>query len=224
MKNILAIHSSLFEENSVSSLLTNELIADLRAEGEEFELVERDFRSESIPHLDGKWLQALSTDEAERDSDQQAKVKFSDSLIEELMEADTILIGLPMYNFSVPSMLKAWIDHIARAGETFKYTETGSVGLLTNKRVFLLTAMGGIHEPGKTDFLRPYMKQALSFVGLEDVEFITADGFNMGPEKRGQGLSNARDQIRAAASALTNDTSILTSGVSEDVVHGEVQA
>ena len=100
-----------------------------------------------------------------------------------------------MYNFSVPSMLKAWVDHIARAGVTFKYTDSGAVGLLQDKRVYLVTAMGGIHEAGATDFLRPYMKQIMAFIGLSDVHFITADGLNMGPERREQGLARASKQI-----------------------------
>ena len=195
MRNVLRITTSLFEENSISSQLTDELLVGLRAQGEEFDVKERDFHQDPVPHLDAAWLQALMTPEADRSDEQQGKVDYSDSLIAEIMVADTIVIALPMYNFTVPSMLKAWIDHIARAGVTFKTTETGAVGLLQDKKVYLVAAMGGVHESGATDFLRPYMKLIMSFIGLDDVEFISADGLNMGGDRRAQGLSQARSRI-----------------------------
>lgn len=199
MKKVLHITTSIMGETSVSSQLMDELLATLAAQAT-LEVTERDFSKESIPHLDGPWLAALSTAEADRNSEQQAKAAFSDQLIVELQAADTLLIGLPMYNFSLPSMLKAWVDHIARAGVTFKQTENGSVGLLENKKVYLVTAMGGIHETAATDFLRPYMKHILAFVGLTDVEFITANALHMGPELREKGLADARSQIAIAVS------------------------
>jgi len=194
MKNVLRITTSILGEGSISSKLMDELLAGL-GDREPLQVVERNFTDEPIPHLDAAWLGAVSTAEAERSSEQQKKAAFSDRLIDELMAADTLVIGLPMYNFSVPSMLKAWVDHIARAGVTFKYTESGAVGLLQDKRVYLVTAMGGIHEAGATDFLRPYMQQIMAFIGLSDVHFITADGLNMGPERREQGLARASKQI-----------------------------
>ncbi len=194
MKNVLKITSSILGEGSVSSQLMEELIAGLGASGA-IRLTERDFSREPVPHLDGAWLTALSTAESDRDEEQRRKVDYSDGLIEELRRADVLVIGLPMYNFSVPSMLKAWIDHTARAGVTFKYTESGPVGLLEAKKVYLVTAMGGEHAPGATDFLRPYMRLVLSFIGLDDVEFITADGLNISPQRRQQGLAAARSRI-----------------------------
>lgn len=194
MKNVLRITTSILGEGSISSKLMDELLAGL-GDREPLQVVERNFTDEPIPHLDASWLGAISTAEAERSAEQQEKAALSDRLIDELRAADTLLIGLPMYNFSVPSMLKAWVDHIARAGVTFKYTDSGAVGLLQDKRVYLVTAMGGIHEAGATDFLRPYMKQIMAFIGLSDVHFITADGLNMGPERREQGLARASKQI-----------------------------
>lgn len=204
MKNVLRITASILGEGSVSSQLMEELVTKLGTE-EALKVTERNFMNQSIPHLDGPWLTALSTAEVDRSAEQQAKVAFSDKLIAELQAADTLVIGLPMYNFSLPSMLKAWVDHIARAGVTFKYTENGSVGLLGGKKVYLVAAMGGIHETGATDFLRPYMKQVLAFVGLSDVEFVTADGLNMGPERREQGLADARSQIENILSIATKE-------------------
>lgn len=195
MQNILRISSGLFEGSSISSLLMDELLLAMRSGDQHFQLRERNFNKDPVPHLDAAWLTALMTPAADRSDEQQSKVDYSDALIAELQAADTIIIGLPMYNFSVPSMLKAWIDHIARAGVTFKYTEHGAVGLLIGKKVVLVAAMGGVHEQGGTDFLRPYMKQVMSFVGLDDVEFVSADGLNMGPERREQGLAVAREQI-----------------------------
>lgn len=194
MKNVLRITASILGEGSVSSELMDNLLAKLGA-GTSLDVIERNFIDQAIPHLDGPWLAALSTLEADRSSEEQAKAAFSDQLVAELLMADVLVIGLPMYNFSVPSMLKAWVDHIARAGVTFKYTENGAVGLLEGKKVYLVAAMGGIHETSATDFLRPYMKHIMAFIGLSDVEFITADGLNMGPERREQGLNDARNQI-----------------------------
>lgn len=195
MENVLRISSGLFQESSVSSLLMDELLQAMRADDPHFQLQERNFNTQPVPHLDGAWLQAIMTAPADRSEEQQLKAGYSDGLIAELQAADTIIIGLPMYNFSVPSMLKAWVDHIARVGVTFKYTEQGVVGLLTGKKVVLVAAMGGVHEEGVSDFLRPYMKQVMSLIGLDDIEFVSADGLNMGPERREQGLVAARDQI-----------------------------
>lgn len=196
MNKLLRLTTSLFEQDSVSSQLMEELIQGLAAQGEQLQIQERDFRKQPVPHLDAEWLSALSTPAAERSAEQQSKVDYSDALVAELQAADTIIIALPMYNFSVPSMLKAWVDHIARAGVTFKYTDSGVQGLLQGKRVYFVAAMGGVHESGKTDFLRPYMKVIMSFIGLDQVEFISAEGLNMGPERRQQGLAAAREQIK----------------------------
>ncbi|NQV68652.1 MAG: NAD(P)H-dependent oxidoreductase [Pseudohongiella sp.] len=213
LRKVLRVSSGLFQANSVSSLLMDELLAGMQKAAQNIELRERDFREHPVPHLDAAWLQALMKPASERSEQQQAKVDYSDSLIAELQSADTIIIGLPMYNFSVPSMLKAWIDHIARAGVTFKYTEQGSVGLLLGKKVVLVAAMGGVHEEGASDFLRPYMKQIMSFVGLDDVEFVTADGLNMGSERREQGLAVARDQIEKLIVSYRDESQIAQENV-----------
>ena len=196
MKNVLRVTTGLFEESSVTSILMEELLVQLQAGGENFQIVERNFRENPVPHLDADWLQALSTPAADRSEEQQTKVNYSDSLIAEIQAADTLVIALPMYNFSVPSMLKAWIDHISRAGVTFKYTTAGAEGLLQDKKVYLVSAMGGVHEIGQTDFLRPYMKLIMGFIGLNDVDFITAAGLNMGDQRRAQGLAEARAEIK----------------------------
>ncbi len=200
-KQVLQLNSSILGENSVSNQLVATLIERLQAAGDALDIRQRDFSVEPIPHVDGPWLQALMTPEADRSDSQQQKVDFSDALIAELKAADILIIGLPMYNFSVPSMLKAWNDHVARAGSTFKYTDTGPVGLLENKQVFLVSAMGGVHEIGESDYLRPYMQQFLGLMGLTDISFITAAGLNMGEEPRAAGIARAEAEIDAAVQA-----------------------
>lgn len=199
MKNVLRLSTSLFAEGGVSTGLSADLLKAFEEKGESFSTVHRDFAEQAIPHLDGAWLTALGTSVDERSEEQQAMVAYSDRLIAEVQAADTLVIALPMYNFTVPSMLKAWIDHIARAGVTFAYSETGPKGLLKDKKVYLVTAMGGVHDTPATDFLRPYMKLIMGFVGLDDIEVITASGLNMGEEARSAGIANAKHQIAALA-------------------------
>lgn len=205
MTHVLQLTTSILGDNSVSNQLISKLISGLRERHGDLELTERDFSQQPIPHVDGEWLQALMTPEADRSDAQQQKVNFSDQLIAELQAADVIVIGLPMYNFSVPSMLKAWNDHVARAGVTFKYTDSGAVGLLTDKQVYLVAAMGGVHQVGESDFLRPYMKQFLGFLGLTDISFITASGLNLGDEPRAEGIASAEQEINDVLAALEND-------------------
>lgn len=198
MTKVLRLTTSLFEEGSVSSQLMDELLASWRRNGASLTLTERNFHRTPIPHLDGITLGALGKPAAERSEEEQARVDFADELIAELQAADVIVIGLPMYNFSVPSQLKAWIDHIARAGVTFKYSEEGPRGLLRGKRAILVSAMGGKHDRD-TDFLRPYLKLLMNFIGIEDLSVVTAEGLNLGPEAREQGIAKARQQIEKLA-------------------------
>ncbi len=199
MKKVLRLHTSLFQDNSVSSQLVQELTQSLAEHGEALDIVDRDFRESPVPHLDAERLQALSTAKEERSAKQAALVAYSDSLIEEVQKADVLLIALPMYNFSVPSMFKAWFDHVARAGVTFAYTDQGPKGLLTGKKAYLVSAMGGNHEPGQTDFMRPYVKLLMNFIGIEDLEFVTARGLNMGDDAREHGIAEARADIERLA-------------------------
>lgn len=198
MSKVLRLTTSILGDNSVSTALMDSILEKIEHSGEPLEITERNFSATPIPHLDGEWLQALLTPETDRDEGQQAKASFSDGLIDELREADILLIGLPMYNFSVPSMLKAWIDHVARAGETFKYTEAGPVGLLRQKKAYLVTAMGGQYTAGEGDFLRPYIRHILGFLGITDITFITANGLAMGDEARAAGLAQAESEIAKA--------------------------
>ncbi len=199
MLNVLQLKTSILDSSTqqgVSSELSDELLAQLRSEYSEVQLTQRSFSKDPVPNLDQAWLQALMTPAEQRSGEQKEKVAYSDSLIQELEQADILLVGVPMYNFAIPAMLKSWTDHVARAGVTFKYTETGPVGLLKNKKVYAVLSSGGQHEEGVSDFIRPYLRTFFGFLGLSDVEFIVAHGLNMGEESRALGFAQAREQIR----------------------------
>ncbi|MEX0619145.1 MAG: NAD(P)H-dependent oxidoreductase [Pseudohongiellaceae bacterium] len=211
MKSLLLVKASVMSDASVSSQLADELVGELNTArvssgAAPFRVTTRNFDENPVPHLDNGWLRALMTPEADRNHEQQAKVDYSDRLIAELQQADVIVLALPMYNFSVPSTVKAWNDHIARAGVTFKYTASGSIGLLGGKKVYLVVATGGIHEAGKTDFLQPYMTHFLGFLGLDDIDLITATGLNMGDEARAAGLAAARAAVAGVGPMQATET------------------
>jgi FMN-dependent NADH-azoreductase len=208
MTHILKVNSSLFDNGAdtqgVSTQLANSLTDALMQTFPAMRVEERDFHQDPVPHLDHAWLQALGTPAAQRSAEQQRQVAYSDDLIAQVQKADILVIGAPMYNFSVPSMLKAWIDHLARAGVSFRYTEEGPVGLLRGKRIYIVVTAGGHHEPGVSDFVRPYLQTALGLLGLTDITFITAQGVNLGPEQRNAALVSAQAQIAEAVGAFIN--------------------
>ena len=185
MKTLL-ISSSLFGAAGQSTTLANELAARLGGE-----VVVRDVTT--VPHLDGKRFAAFNTPAAARTPAQQAAVEYSDELIAELKAADTIVIGVPMYNFGIPSTLKAYFDHVARAGLTFKYTEKGAVGLLTGKKAYLVLARGGFY--GEAHAHTSYVRDFLAFIGITDVETVYAEGLAISPASKDAGLAKARAQI-----------------------------
>ncbi|WP_163835989.1 FMN-dependent NADH-azoreductase [Spartinivicinus ruber] len=195
MKQILQINSSVFGDQGESTQLVNQLVSQL-AEQLQASVTLRDVTSTPIPHQDASFLQALMTPANERNSEQQQKVAFADSLIEELKASDVLVIGLPMYNFSVPSTLKAWFDHIARAGVTFRYTENGPQGLLEGKQAIVVTTRGGKHKDTEFDTETPFVKNFLAFIGITDVTFIYAEGLSMGDAVKAQALSAAESQIK----------------------------
>ena len=193
--NILQINSSLYSGNGQSSRLADEFVATLRAENPRAELVVRDLAKEPVPHLDEQRFQAFITPKDARSDEQKAIMAYSDALIDELRRADVVVLGLPMYNFGVPSQLKSWIDHIARSGETFKYSEKGPVGLLTGKKAYVLAARGGLYAGSPADTQTAYVKLLLGFLGITDVEFVYAEGLAMGAESREKSLAAARVKI-----------------------------
>ena len=194
MHNLLFVTSSLFGAESRSRRLAAEFIDALHSAHPDAAVVSRDLGG-TMPHLDGEALGALMLPAAERTARQRAFVAFADALIAEIETADTIVLAVPMYNFSIPSTLKAWIDHIARAGRTFRYTAAGSEGLLKGKKVFVVTARGGIYSEGPAgafDFQEPYLRAVLGFIGLDDVTFLHLEGLKISPEAAASGLARAR--------------------------------
>ena len=190
MTNILTLNGSPKTEGSVSRDLIERFVDRWCAENT-VSVVARDVGTTPPPHLDEATIGAFYTPEDARSDDQQARIAFSDELVSELEAADVIVIGAPMHNFSLPSGLKAWIDHVARVGRTFKYTENGPEGLLTGKKVYVLTARGGNYSefsPAHAmDHQASYLRTVLGFLGLDDVTFIHA-----------QGVAGGEDGIRAA--------------------------
>ena len=199
---ILQIKSSVFNGNGQSSRLADEFVARLREQHPETRLTHRDLVADPVPHLDGARAGAFFAKPEERSAEQRAVIAYSDALIDELRRADVLVLGLPMYNFGVPSQLKAWFDHIARAGETFKYTEKGAVGLLTGKKAYVFATRGGVY--GDNDAQTQFVRQFLGFIGISDVEFVYAEGLAISPESRNVSLiaARARSQRLAAQTRL----------------------
>ena len=155
--------------------------------------------ADPVPHLNGERFGAFIAKPEERTDAQHAVVAYSDALIDELKRADIVVIGLPMYNFGVPSQLKAYFDHIARAGVTFKYTATGPVGLLTGKKVYVFAARGGLYAGSPLDTQTGYVRDFLAFLGMTDVQFVYAEGLAVSPESREAGLAKAAAEIASLA-------------------------
>lgn len=198
MPNVLFVSSSLFGENSQSGLIARELIDNLRATQSGIALAERELRADTIPHLGQEAFAAATQPLAERSKEARAAAALADRLIEEVEAADILVIAAPMYNFSIPSTLKAWIDHISRAGRTFRYGAAGPEGLLKGKKVFVVTARGGVYSDGPAkvmDFQEPYLRAMLGFLGLEDIRFIHVEGLQMSPESAAGGIERARGQL-----------------------------
>lgn len=172
--HVLRVDSSARADQSTTRALTDKLVAKLEIEHGGVEIVSRDV-SDGVPLLDATWVGANFTDAADRDQDQRDALALSDTLIAELKAADIVIIGAPVYNFGVPAALKAWVDQIARARVTFKYTEAGPVGLLEGKKAYIVSASGGTGIGSDIDFATPYMRHVLGFIGIEDVTVIGAD-------------------------------------------------
>lgn len=196
MKTLLQLNASLFSANGQSTRLSNEFVAAWREANPDGKVINRDLAADPVPHLDGQRFGAFLASPEDRTAQQQAVVDFSDALIEELRNADVIALGLPMYNFGIPSTLKAYFDHIARSGVTFKYTESGPVGLLTGKKVYIFAARGGMYHGTPADTQTGYVRDFLRFIGLSDVEFVYAEGLAMGEESKQAGLAKAENAIR----------------------------
>ena len=186
--SVLRIESSINAENSVSRALTDRIIASLGAT----EVVTRDLAASPPPLITTAWAQARVIPAEDRSPADNAALALSNALVAELKAAETLVIGLPIYNFSVPASLKAWLDLVARVGETFRYTAEGPQGLLEGKRAIVAVASGGTRVGSDIDFATGYLRHMLGFMGITDVEFIAADAMAIEPEET---LAAAHAQI-----------------------------
>jgi FMN-dependent NADH-azoreductase len=190
MKTILQLNTSILSGNGESSRLAQEFVDQLDAS----EVIVRDLAKEPVPHLDAERFGAFIAQT--RNEKQNQIVAYSNHLIDEVRRADTIVLGLPMYNFGLPSMLKAWFDHIARAGVTFRYTEKGPVGLLTGKKVYVFATRGGYYEGTPRDTQTAYVRDFFAFLGITDVEFVYAEGLAIGEASKTASLAKAREKLQ----------------------------
>lgn len=202
MKTLLQIKTSLFSDHGQSSQLAARYVADWQAANPKGAVITRDLATDPVPHLTGERFQAFIAPPEQRTPEQAAHAAASDGLIDELKRADVIVLGLPMYNFGIPSTLKAYFDHVARAGHTFRYTANGPEGLLKGKRAVVFATRGGVYSGTPLDTQSGYVRDFLRFLGIEDVEFVYAEGLAMGDEPKARALSKAHDAIRALNAPL----------------------
>jgi FMN-dependent NADH-azoreductase len=198
---VLAVNASGRTAGSATRQLSRDLIAALDDRYGNVAVTSRDL-ADGVPFVDQAWIEANFTPTESRSAPQREALSYSDSLVAELQAADIVVIGAPVYNFSIPAALKAWIDMIARARLTFRYTENGPEGLLKDKKAYLVVATGGVPVGSPVDFATPYLRHALSFIGIDDVEIIAADKLN----------TQAEDSMDAARARIA------------EVVHLETEA
>lgn len=199
MLNALLITSSLNGDDSVSTQLSNQLL-DTLSQNLEVNVSVRDLAELKLPHLTQEEMVAWSTAAEQRTPEQATLAAISDGLVEELEQADFIVLAVPMYNFGIPSSLKAYFDRVARAGVTFKYTEQGPVGLLTDKPVAVVCARGGNYRNTPADSQTPYLISMLGFIGYSDVHFVFAEG--LATADKDAGLDKAAQEINTASQAI----------------------
>jgi FMN-dependent NADH-azoreductase len=204
-KTYLELHTSLFGDASQSAQLAGRLVSSLIdadrifASGGKSERRIRDLARDPLPHLTAERFAALSTPAFQRTTEQALVASESDALVDELRAADVVVIALPMYNFGVPSTLKAYFDHVARAGVTFQYTPNGPEGLLRGKKAYVIATRGGRYANTPQDLQSAYVRQFLGFLGITDVEFVYAEGLAMGDEMRAAALAEAGANLERLA-------------------------
>jgi FMN-dependent NADH-azoreductase len=191
MKNVLQLNSSIYGDGGASTRLADEVVSQLRPT----QLVVRDLVRDPVPHLTEQRFRAFGVEPSLRSAEDRAAVAYSDALIAELSAADTVVLGLPMYNFGIPSQLKAYFDHVARAGVTFRYTSNGPEGLLKNKNAIVAATRGGKYAGTGLDNQTSYVRQFLGFLGISDVRFVYAEGLALGDIARQQAVNAARRTI-----------------------------
>lgn len=191
MTQILVLHTSARRDGSLSREYTDKLVAALSAKNSDARVVTRELGAEPLPHLDETLLGGWTKPAEAQSAAERAAAQRSNELVEELLASDTIIIGSAMYNFGITSTLKAWLDHVLQAGKTFRYTETGPVGLAGGRKVYVVTARGGRYQGSPLDHQEPYLRTALGFIGITDVEFIHVEGQAMGESEAAKGRTEA---------------------------------
>ena len=201
MSTLLVLNSSASGAASVSKQLIEETVTRLRGQNPALKVVERDLGTSPVPHLTADSAAAIRGAEPANEAQKQAKA-LSDTLVDELKAADVVVIGAPMYNFGIPSTLKSWFDHVLRAGVTFKYGETGPVGLLEGKRAVVVLSRGGLYSSGPAqplDSQEPHLRTMLGFIGISDITFVRAEKLGYGPEARQQAINDAQAELAKVA-------------------------
>ncbi|AVJ19999.1 FMN-dependent NADH-azoreductase [Serratia sp. MYb239] len=198
MSKLLVLRSSIMGVGSQSNALIDDFLATRRAKGLDDEIIEHDLTALNLPVLDGELFSAMRGAQTLSERAQRV-VALSDRLIAELKASDVLLIGAPMYNLNVPTQLKNWFDLVVRAGMTFKYTANYPVGLVEGVRAIVVSPRGGVHVDRLTDAVTPYLRAVLGLIGVNDVEFIYAEGLDARPHGRAQGIAEAQAAIAALA-------------------------
>jgi len=189
---VLHVDSSILGDNSASRVLSREIVSKLSAKHPDAEVKYLDLAAAELPHLSGRSLAKLDADES----------ALSANTLDDFLAADVIVIGAPMYNFTIPTQLKAWIDRVVVAGKTFRYTQSGPEGLAKGKRVIVGLSRGNVYGPGSpAEFAESYLKHVFGFIGVSDIEFIRADGLGLSPEHREKGMTAALTAIREPVAA-----------------------
>lgn len=202
---LLHIDSGILAENSVSRRLSAAVVARWRRQVPDLAVTYRDLASDPIDHLSGSFLMAQSIDPSRHTAALQRDLAVSGAALEEFLAADVVVIGAPMYNFSIPSQLKAWIDRIAVRGKTFRYTDNGPEGLAGGKTVIVASSRGGFYGPetprAAIDHQEPYLRAVLGFLGITDVQFVRAEGVNISPEHKQEAIVVAEREIAGLRAA-----------------------
>ncbi|WP_298012865.1 NAD(P)H-dependent oxidoreductase [uncultured Castellaniella sp.] len=200
---LLHIDSSITGSDSVSRRLTHDIVAQQRAAHPDLQVEYLDLAAQAPQPLSLDALGFRTPGSAETLSEvQRRENEVSEALVSQLIEADVVVIGAPMYNFTIPAQLKSWLDRVAQAGRTFKYTESGPVGLLGDKTVILALSRGGIYSANPAmEHQESYLKSIFGFMGVTDIRSVRAEGLNMGPEHRERGLAQAQADIEALLAA-----------------------
>jgi FMN-dependent NADH-azoreductase len=199
MSTVLQINASLFSDQGQSTRLASRFVETWKARHPEDRVIVRDLVANPIPHLTAERFQAFLTKPDQRTAAQQAIVAESDALIAELKAADVVVLGLPMYNFGIPSQLKAWFDHLARAGVSFRYTANGPEGLIGDRKVYVFAARGGFYRDTPKDTQTGHVRDFFNLLGIRDIEFVYAEGLNVGEDAQRTALAAAQSSIERLA-------------------------